>query len=92
MPWTHSHRWASLRTFVRMTPSHVYDPEFHEPGTLAASGGCSHHARDGSGGGSCTGAAVVSFQDQDGRWQSGCSTALEQLVRAGEIDGLGQGA
>jgi hypothetical protein len=75
-----------------MDPSHAYDPELHEPGTLAASGGCSHHARDEADNASCTGEAVVSFQDRDGQWQSGCATALEQLVAAGEIEGLGQGA
>ena len=75
-----------------MSPSHVYDPDLHEPGTVAASGQCSHHGDGGSDRGACTGEAVVSFQDQHGRWQSGCSAALQQLVDDGDIDPLGQGA
>jgi len=39
----------------------------------------------------CAGEAVVSFQDRDGRWQSGCSLALKQLVEQGEVEPLGQG-
>jgi hypothetical protein len=35
---------------------------------------------------------VVSFRDAEGAWQSGCSSALETLVDAGEIAPLGQGA
>ena len=38
------------------------------------------------------GEAVVSFEDQDAQWQSGCRTALEELVERGEIEPLGQGA
>ena len=75
-----------------MNRSQAYDPSLHEQGTLAASGKCSHHLADGPGDGACTGEAVVSFQDGSGEWQSGCSVALEQLVRAGEIEALGQGA
>ena len=75
-----------------MNPSHVFDAELHEPGSPAAAGLCSHHgARDGGSGG-CMRDAVVSFQDDDGQWQSGCSTALEELVEKGEIEPLGQGA
>jgi hypothetical protein len=75
-----------------MNASLAYDPDLHEPGTAAATGRCSHHVEGGADRGSCTGEAVVSFQDRHGQWQSGCSAALEQLVAAGEIDGLGQGA
>jgi hypothetical protein len=75
-----------------MKPSHAYDQDLHRPGTLAASGGCSHHQHDGTEAAACTGEAVVSFQDHDDRWQSGCSAALEQLVERGEIAPLGQGA
>jgi len=71
-----------------MRASRAYDPSLYEDGTPAASGRCSHH-RDGDG---CAGEAVVSFQDADGRWQAGCSVALEQLVDAGEIEPFGQGA
>ena len=74
-----------------MNPSYPFDPELHEPGSEAAEGRCSHHdgAADAA---SCTGTAVVSFTDDEGRWQSGCSTALEELVERGEIEPLGQGA
>lgn len=78
-----------------MNLSYAYDPDRHEDGSPAAGGRCSHHARGeetGAGGPDCTGEAVVSFQDRDGEWQSGCSRALEQLVEAGEIEPLGQGA
>lgn len=75
-----------------MTLSQTYDPKLHEPGSPASQGQCSHHARDAEEARSCTGEAVVSFQDRDGRWQSGCSAALEQLVEQGEIEPLGQGA
>jgi hypothetical protein len=75
-----------------MKPSQAYDPGLHRPGTLAASGRCSHHLADGPERGTCTGEAVVSFQDAGDEWQSGCSAALEQLVESGEIEPLGQGA
>ena len=75
-----------------MNSSHTFDPELHEPGSAAAQGRCSHHAREDGGGDACAGGAVVSFQDRDGGWQSGCSLALEQLVEKGEIEPLGQGA
>jgi hypothetical protein len=71
--------------------SQVFDPDLHEAGSTAARGQCSHHATGGERGGRCTNEAVVSFQDGDGRWQSGCSLALEQLVEQGEIEPLGQG-
>ncbi len=78
-----------------MNPAYPYDPDMHEPGSPAAQGRCSHHAdadADGADPGACSGAAVVSFQDGHGGWQSGCSVALEQLVDRGEIQPLGQGA
>lgn len=75
-----------------MNPSYPYDAELHEPGSVAASGRCSQHDPDSPERDTCAGEAVVSFQDQEGRWQSGCSTALEQLVERGEIEPLGQGA
>lgn len=74
-----------------MNASQTYDPELHEPGSTAAHGRCSHHAPDAAAD-ICAGEAVVSFQDRDGRWQSGCSLALEQLVETGGIEPLGQGA
>jgi hypothetical protein len=74
-----------------MSPSHAYDPDLHEPGTPAASGGCSYHQQQGDPDGTCTGEAVVSYQTDSG-WESGCATALQQLVDRGEVEPLGQGA
>jgi hypothetical protein len=73
-----------------VNPSQVFDPDLHEAGSAAALGQCSHHGL-GDEKVSCAGEAVVSFQDRDGCWQSGCSLALEQLVEQGEIEPLGQG-
>lgn len=75
-----------------MNKSQTYDPQLHEAGSRASRGECSHHAGDAEASGGCTGEAVISFQDRDGRWQSGCSLALKQLVEKGEIEPLGQGA
>ena len=73
-----------------MRQSQTFDPALHQAGSPAAEGGCSHHA--GGAGGDCAGEAVVSFEASDGTWQSGCRTALEELVERGEIEPLGQGA
>ncbi|MCW2833309.1 MAG: hypothetical protein JWN68_1262 [Nocardioides sp.] len=75
-----------------MKPSHVFDADLHEPGSAAAEGLCSYHARRGVRDEACQGDAVVSFQDDFGGWQSGCAAALEKLVEKGEIEPLGQGA
>lgn len=75
-----------------MNLSQTYDPQLHEAGSRASLGQCSHHAPDAQEAGECAGEAVVSFQDRDGRWQSGCSLALQQLVESGDIEPLGQGA
>ena len=75
-----------------MNPSYPYDPDLHQPGSVAAQGKCSQHGSDSEDRDTCAGEAVVSFQDRDGHWQSGCSRALEQLVDRGEIQPLGQGA
>jgi hypothetical protein len=75
-----------------MNPSYPFDPELHEPGSVAAQGQCTQHGWDSKERDTCTGEAVVSFKDQDNRWQAGCSLALEQLVERGEIQPLGQGA
>jgi hypothetical protein len=74
-----------------MKQSQTFDPSLHAPGSPAAEGRCGHHA-DGSAGGECAGEAVVSYEVEDGQWQSGCRTALEELVERGEIEPLGQGA
>ena len=75
-----------------MRMSYPYDPDLHEKGSAAARGACSHHGAGGEDPERCAGEPVVSFQDEDGRWQSGCSQALEQLVEGGQIEPLGQGA
>ncbi len=75
-----------------MNPSYPFDPDLYEPGSLAASGRCSHHAQGHGDTGACSGEAVVSFTDQDDRWQSGCARALEELVESGDIQALGQKA
>lgn len=75
-----------------MNPSQTFDPQLHPAGSAAAEGKCSHHSSEGGGSGPCAGEAVVSFQDGQGRWQSGCSLALEQLTERGDIEPLGQGA
>ncbi len=73
-----------------MHPSQTYDPGLHEEGSEGAEGRCSHHGPTADA--ECAGEAVVSFQDDQGRWQSGCRLALEDLVEQGEIEPLGQGA
>jgi hypothetical protein len=74
-----------------MNLSQTFDPTLHDAGSIAAQGQCSYHASHGEGAGPCSGEAVVSFHDRDGRWQSGCTLALKQLVEKGEIEPLGQG-
>ncbi|CAM3658930.1 hypothetical protein [Nocardioides zeicaulis] len=71
------------------SPSQVFDPALHAPGSPGADGRCSHHEESTT---RCDGEAVVSFDDGSGQWQSGCRVALEELVRAGRIEPLGQGA
>ena len=75
-----------------MNTSRVFNATLYEPGSVAAQGRCSHHAVIDDRGAECATEAVVSFQDRDGQWQSGCSLALEQLVEQGAIEPLGQGA
>jgi hypothetical protein len=75
-----------------MSPSYPYDPDLHRPGSVAARGRCSWHGAEGAAEAGCDGEPVVSFQDQQGDWQSGCQRALEDLVNRGEIEPLGQGA
>jgi hypothetical protein len=74
-----------------MRPSQTFDPSLHPSGSPAAEGRCSYHA-EADGDVPCAGEAVVSFEDSDGQWSSGCRTALEELVERGEIEPLGQGA
>jgi hypothetical protein len=75
-----------------MKQSHAYSPDFHEPGSPAARGQCTCHPPSDPDAETCTREAVVSFEDGEGRWQAGCSAALEQRVERGEIEPLGQGA
>ena len=74
-----------------MRQSQTFDPSVHPAGSPAAEGACSFHA-EGGGNADCAGEAVVSFEDAEGQWPSGCRTALEELVERGEIEPLGQGA
>ncbi len=86
-------RWMHREEVLDVNPSYPYDPDMHEPGSLAGQGTCSYHGEGiAEKGAACGGAAVVSYQDDDGVWQSGCSLALEQLVDRGDIQPLGQGA
>lgn len=62
-----------------MIESIPYDPDFHAPGTLAASGACSWH------GSTCQNPPVVSFKDQSGDRQSGCERAVRELVERGDM-------
>jgi hypothetical protein len=75
-----------------MNPSFPYDPDLHLPGSVAGRGRCSWHETGGAAGDACDGEPVVSFQDPQGSWQSGCQSALEDLVTREEIEPLGQGA
>ena len=75
-----------------MNPSYPFDPELHQKGSTAARGRCSWHGAEGTAEAGCPGEAVVSFQDEQGRWQAGCQRALEDLVERGQIEPLGQGA
>jgi hypothetical protein len=68
-----------------VNPSYPHDPDLHEDGTPGIEGRCSYHE-------DCRGEAVVSFEDGEGRMQSGCQQALEELVEREEIEPLGQGA
>lgn len=63
-----------------MNRSLPYDASRHHRDTVAASGRCSQHGKD-----LCSEPPVVSFVDRNGRWQSGCERALEELVFRGEI-------
>jgi len=75
-----------------MRPSYPFDPELHRPGSVAARGRCSWHGSEGESEAGCEQEPVVSFQDAQGGWQSGCQRALEDLVEREEIEPLGQGA
>lgn len=57
-----------------------YDARHHNPGTLGESGRCSWHGRP-----TCAEMPVISFQDRDGAWQSGCQRALDELTGRGEM-------
>ena len=57
-----------------------YDAQNHRSGTVAAAGRCSWHGRS-----TCEETPVISFQDDEHQWQSGCQRALEELLARGEI-------
>jgi hypothetical protein len=63
-----------------MHESFPYDARYHRPSSKAAAGECSQHGID-----SCRERPVISFQDRNNRWQSGCQRALDELVARGEI-------
>ena len=63
-----------------MHESFPYDARSHRPGSKAAAGECSQHGID-----SCQATPIISFQDRNDRWQSGCQRALDELVARGEI-------
>lgn len=75
-----------------MNEAYPYDASLHPEGSPAAQGHCDYHAREGVDSAACTGEPAVSFKDGDDHWQSGCVSALEELVERGEITPLGQGA
>src|SRR3954454_1755251 len=77
---------------LEMNPSYTFDPGLHRAGSVAARGRCSWHGTGGTAEVGCLGDPVVSFQDAQGTWQSGCQQALEELVAREEIAPLGQGA
>ena len=55
-----------------------FDPSFHEPGSLAASGACSWHGVE------CTDEPLISFVTEQGR-QSGCRRAVQEVREQGRI-------
>jgi hypothetical protein len=66
--------------------AHPYNPSLHRPSTAAHDGGCSWHGPV-----SCPQPPVISFQDTQGKWQSGCQRAVEELTARGEIASLQSG-
>jgi hypothetical protein len=75
-----------------MKPSYAFSEDFYPEGSPGAAGRCTWHRSGADDAASCTGEAVVSFEDDRGQWQAGCSAALEQLVERHQIEPLGQGA
>jgi hypothetical protein len=65
---------------VAVNPSYPYDPARHHRDTVAAAGRCSQHGKE-----VCDEPPVISFEDRNGRWQSGCDRALAELVLRREI-------
>jgi hypothetical protein len=73
-------RDARLMQEAMMREALPYDARHHRQGTVAAAGHCSWHGRP-----TCEETPVVSFQDAENQWQSGCQRALDELVARGEI-------
>jgi len=65
---------------ARMRETLPYDARHHRQGTVAAAGRCSWHGRP-----TCEEVPVISFQDAENQWQSGCQRALDELLARGEI-------
>lgn len=75
-----------------MQESYPFDPALYDDTSPAAEGACTYHGESDAAATRCTGEPVVSFQDAEGRWQSGCTAAMQELVERDEITPLGQGA
>ena len=63
-----------------MLEAHPYDPELHRAGAAAHDGHCSWHGPV-----SCSHPPVISFQDAQERWQSGCRRAVDELTARGDL-------
>lgn len=63
-----------------MRESFPHNQRLHRSTTAAGQGHCSWH-----GPASCPDTPVISFQDAQGRWQSGCERALDELTARGDI-------
>lgn len=57
----------------------AFDSSFDSPASLAGHGQCSWRGR------TCRQEPVISFEDPQGRRQSGCQRAVEELTSRGEL-------
>lgn len=64
----------------RMLDPLRYDARHHNSGTVGESGRCSWHGLS-----TCAETPIISFQDAQNRWQSGCQRALDELTGRGEM-------
>lgn len=70
---------AAAATAASALGAMVFDASFHSPASLAGQGRCSWHGR------TCHQAPVISFKDLQGRRQSGCQRAVEELTSREEL-------